>query len=103
VRRIREKNKEYFNATYTVRDESTINVRDLVLLHNTKRSKDIRITTKISFVWLELYRVLTANYLKGYYTLEDLNSSEIRGTVLGVRLKLYHVRARHIPSILYGE
>jgi hypothetical protein len=50
VRRIREKNKEYFNATYIVRDESTINVRDLVLLHNTKRSKDIRITTKISFI-----------------------------------------------------
>jgi hypothetical protein len=47
--------------------------------------------------------VLTANYLKGYYTLEDLNSSEIRVIVLGVRLKLYHVRARHIPSILYRE
>jgi hypothetical protein len=47
--------------------------------------------------------VLIANYLKGYYTLEDLNSLEIRGIVLGVRLKLYHVRARHIPSVLYGE
>jgi hypothetical protein len=50
VRRIREKNKEYFNATYTVRDESAINVGDLVLLHNTKRSEDIRTTTKMSFV-----------------------------------------------------
>ena len=65
---------------------------DLILLYNTKRSKDMRTTTKISFVWLGLYRVLTTNYLKGYFTLKDLNGTEIRGIVSGARLKLYHVR-----------
>jgi hypothetical protein len=66
-------------------------VGNLVLLHNTKRSKDIRTTTKMTFVWLGPYRVLTTNYLKGYFTLKDLNGIEIRGTVSGARLKLYYV------------
>jgi hypothetical protein len=103
VRRMREQNKEYFDDTRAVRDESTINVGDLVLLHNTKRSEDMRTTTKMSFVWLGPYRVLTTNHLKGYFTLEDLDGTEMRGTVSGARLKLYHIRQGQSPAISYGE
>ena len=103
VRRMREKNKEYFDESNRVRDQSAINVGDLVLLHNTKRAEDMRTTTKMSFVWLGPYRVVSANQVKGYFTLEDLDGTAMRGTVSGNRLKLYHAREGHTPTISYGE
>ena len=64
---------------------------DLVLLHNTKREKDISRVNKLLWKWCGPYRVLEANVDKGNYRLEELDSTPLHGTKLGSRIKKFVV------------
>jgi hypothetical protein len=63
------------------------------LLHNTMREGDMFRDQKIYFRWLGPYRIKEAIALKDIYILEKLNGVELDGTVVGSRLKRFHVRS----------
>ena len=55
-------------------------------------------STKLSWRQLGLYRVVTANSLKGIYTLEDIDRARLRGTFSGSRLKKFVQRDRYFRA-----
>jgi Integrase zinc binding domain/RNase H-like domain found in reverse transcriptase/Reverse transcriptase (RNA-dependent DNA polymerase) len=91
MRRKREEGKEQFDQHHQIRKDE-INAGDLVLLHNTQRKMDMTRQNKLAFRWLGPYRVKIAIQRKGTFVLEELDGTELGGTVAGNRLKKFHER-----------
>ena len=92
LRRMRERNKEYFDANHVLRKES-IEEDCLVLVFNEQTNIDMSSKFKLAFKWLGPYRVRESNSERGTYVLEDLHGARLRGTYTGNQLKRFHTRA----------
>jgi hypothetical protein len=88
LERLRKQNKEYFDEHHVLRDEP-LSRGEIVLLHNTKQSQDFSNRVKLAWRWLGPYRIRHVNK-NGSYALEELDGTEMKGTVNGNRLKKYY-------------
>ena len=61
-----------------------------MLLHDTKLDK--LYSDKLSFYWVGPYRVSEAQPDRNYYRLAELDGTALQHTVVGNRLKKFHVR-----------
>ena len=95
VERMRVQGKEYQDEAMSAENRK-YKVRDLVLLHNSRWKEDNSASRKLGFWWLGPYRVASTNHRKGNYTLEELDGSEMTGTVPGNRLKSYFSRPNNM-------
>jgi hypothetical protein len=87
--RRRREGKEQFDATHQIYS-NPISEKDLVLAYNIKlMDQDKSRNTKLLYRWLGPYRVRYADQLKGYYVLEELDSTALRRTYAGNRLKQF--------------
>jgi len=91
-RRLREMGKELFDRTHQIR-QGDIKVHDIVLVFDVRNSIDKSSNSKLNYRWAGPYRVKTAETTKGYYTLEELDGTPLKGTFAGNRLKVYYQRA----------
>jgi hypothetical protein len=84
--------KELFDRTHQIR-QGDIKVHDIVLVFDVRNSIDKSSNSKLNYRWAGPYRVKTAETTKGYYTLEELDGTPLKGTFAGNRLKVYYQRA----------
>jgi Integrase zinc binding domain len=102
LRRMRERNKEYFDGRHVLRTEP-IGKGCLVLLFNRKTDIDMSSKLKLAFKWLGPYRVVEAHQDKGTYILEDLQGARLRGTFPGHHLKRFYTRGEVLSHPQEGE
>jgi len=87
--RRRYEGKENFDLRHQIRP-APIKEGDLVLAYDIKLiDQDMSKNTKLQYRWRGPFRVKRANQEKGYYSLEELDGSEIRQTYAGNRLKRF--------------
>ena len=88
---MRLKKKERHDDKYSICVKE-LTVRQVVLLHDIRRKKDM--SQKLSFKWLEPYRICNAAKDRGTYMLEELDGLYLSGTFAGDRRKKFHSRQR---------
>jgi hypothetical protein len=71
-----------------------IKTKEIILLHNIIRERDMLKEQKMYFRWLGLYRVKEAVALKKAYVLKELNGEELGGTIAGNRLKRFYFKLK---------
>ena len=100
LQRMRLEGKERHDEKYGIRHKELAS-GDTVLLHNTRREKDM--SRKLAFKWLGPYRICDLVKDKGTYMLEELDGSRLAGTFAADRLKKFHPRQRpqldHAPDL----
>ncbi len=89
LQRMRLEGKKCHDEKNCIRDTELI-AGDFVLLHNTRREKDMSI--KLSFKWLSPYQISELVKNKSTYMLEELDGTHLAGTFAGDRLKIFHPR-----------
>jgi hypothetical protein len=102
LRRMRERNKEYFDNVRSVR-RGPIEKDCLVLVHNHHKEIDMSTQRKLDFRWTGPVRVRDVVPDKGTYILEDLNGARLRGTFAGNRIKRFYVREDILGHRLESE
>ncbi len=78
--------KESFDKRHTLKKRS-LNVGEIVLLHDAFQEIDMSAKKKLGFRWLGPFRVRTAHADKGTYELEEMHGAKLAGTFSGNRLK----------------
>ena len=89
VRRYYLANKEYFNKiknTY----KSELKPRELILVQDAKKAKDISRWQKLQLKWQGPFRIKRL-LEKGFYKIKDLNNTKIGGTLYGNWLKRFRI------------
>ena len=95
----REENKELFNEKHQI--NSSFNVSNLVLLHNTKL--DNHYNMKLAPQWLEPYQIREAIIIKGTYLLKELDGVPFGGTVSDNQIKHFYHQNLNLNSVSYTE
>jgi hypothetical protein len=93
TRRMREKNKEAFDAAHFIRTEE-LNLGDLVLLWDIKKEKDKSSVVKLQPRWLEPYKIIRVAESLGSYRIAELDGAILQGPFAGKRLKKFRLRAK---------
>jgi len=86
-RRFREQGKAAFDAKHRLRLQE-IKAKDVVLVYHSQRAMDMTSNIKLGFRWMGPYRVKTV-FPKGFYKLEEMDGTELKGTHAGNRLKKF--------------
>ncbi len=85
--------------------EEELAIGSIVLLHNTRHKKDM--PRKLSFKWLESFKIFDAVKDKGTYILKELDRSRLAGTFAGERLVRFHsykqLHLDHAPDLNLEE
>ena len=102
LRRMRERNKEYFDGRRVIRREE-LNVGDRVLLWNRQAEIDMSTKLKMAFKWLGPYLISEADKDKGTYKLKDLQGAALTGTFPGVHLKRFYLRSEVLGHPFEGD
>jgi RNase H-like domain found in reverse transcriptase/Integrase zinc binding domain/Reverse transcriptase (RNA-dependent DNA polymerase) len=89
--RHRERGKEAFDNSHRIR-KSTLQVKDIVLHHDPLADIDKSRVRKLAYRWFGPYRISAADSVKGYYSLEELDGTQLKGTFAGNRLKRFVLR-----------
>ncbi len=84
---MRLEGKERHDLKHGIHEEE-LAVESIVLLHDTRRKKDM--SQKLSFKWLGPYRIFDAVKNKGTYMLEKLDGSRLASIFVGDRLKRFY-------------
>ena len=93
VQRHREHGKEVWDDTHATREQGSLEVGNLVLLHNTKLNTDM--SSKLDYKWISPYRIAKALLIPGTYILAKLDRTRRLGIVIGNRLKHFILIKNH--------
>jgi len=86
-------NKAYFDQTKNLRpDSQQLCVGDLVLVHDTRRTKDRSRVRKLEFHWLGPYRIREVMADSTHYYLDELDGTQLKRSFAGNRLKRFFSR-----------
>ena len=89
LRRSREQGKDNFDSQKRLRVKE-LNVRDLVLLHDTKLK--YQYSHKLDYRWLGPYQLADLVRDKRTYLLKELDGARLQGTYTRNRLKFFYTR-----------
>ena len=95
----REENKELFDEKHWT--NSSFNVGDLVLLHDTKL--DNCYDMKLMLWWFGPYWIREVIVIKGTYLFEELDGVSLGGTVLDNWIKCFYHQNPNLDPVLYTE